>query len=77
MQARLQGEDLLLAVARWAAAHGGTFPEPDAFAAAVAPPPDPWGRPFRYARVTPTGPVRIWSVGPDGIDGTADDVGVP
>ena len=53
------------------------FPEPDAFAAAVAPPPDPWGRPFRYARVTPTGPVRIWSVGPDGIDGTADDVGVP
>ena len=37
-------------------------------------PNDPWGRPYVY--VAPAGPshCRILSVGPDGIQGTADDV---
>ena len=40
-------------------------------------PPDPWGRPYQY-----TAPGRhnadsfdVWSLGPDGADGTEDDIG--
>jgi len=37
---------------------------------------DPWGSPFRYASPGRDGrSFDIWSVGPDGVDGTADDVG--
>ena len=38
---------------------------------------DPWKRPFRYrypGKRVPTEP-EIWSLGADGIDGTADDIG--
>ena len=37
---------------------------------------DAWGRPMRYrcpGRHNPDG-YDLWSVGPDGIDGTADDI---
>lgn len=37
---------------------------------------DPWGNPFRYR--TPgqrsDRPFDVWSLGPDGVDGTADDI---
>lgn len=38
-------------------------------------PVDGWNRPIRYQRLpkSPAG-FRVWSVGPDGADGTADDV---
>jgi type II secretion system protein G len=37
---------------------------------------DPWGNPYRYASPGKNGRAfDIWSVGPDGKDGTADDVG--
>jgi len=37
---------------------------------------DPWGQPIRYASPGKNGRnYDIWSVGPDGIDGNADDVG--
>ncbi len=37
---------------------------------------DPWGRAFRYTYegVRNKGGYDLWSVGPDGIDGTADDI---
>ena len=38
---------------------------------------DPWGRPYRYRAPgthRPNG-YDLWSTGPDGKDGTADDVG--
>ena len=38
---------------------------------------DPWGNPYRYeypGRYEADGPD-IWSYGPDGIDGTEDDIG--
>jgi len=37
---------------------------------------DPWGQPYRYATAgLPTGiAARIWSIGPDGVTGSADDV---
>jgi general secretion pathway protein G len=34
---------------------------------------DPWGNPYQYALISPEQP-RIWSMGQDGTDGTADDV---
>ena len=38
---------------------------------------DPWGRDFRYEQlVTGDADFRIWSIGPDGIDGNDDDVEV-
>jgi hypothetical protein len=41
------------------------------------PPRDPWGRDFRYKQLASgDADFRIWSVGPDGIDGTADDIEV-
>ena len=36
-------------------------------------PADPWGNPYQYELVGPE-QVRIWSWGPDGADGTEDDV---
>jgi hypothetical protein len=35
--------------------------------------PDPWGRPYGYDRLSETA-YRVYSVGPDGVRGTADDV---
>ncbi len=40
-------------------------------------PPDPWGNPYQY---NPNGgrntdKADVWSLGPDGQDGTADDIG--
>jgi general secretion pathway protein G len=38
---------------------------------------DPWDRPYQYqypGKYNPTG-FDIWSLGPDGQDGTADDIG--
>jgi general secretion pathway protein G len=37
---------------------------------------DPWGRPYRYANPGSRnkGGVDLWSLGPDGQDGTSDDV---
>ena len=34
---------------------------------------DPWDNAYKYEQVSPT-QFRIWSMGPDMIDGTADDV---
>lgn len=40
---------------------------------------DPWGHPYHYAYPSthgqPTGKYDCWSLGLDGIDGTADDIG--
>jgi len=36
---------------------------------------DPWGHPYRYACTN--GIVRLWGLGADGIDGTADDIASP
>jgi general secretion pathway protein G len=38
---------------------------------------DPWGSPYHYACPGPHNPdsYDVWSSGPDGIDGTADDIG--
>jgi general secretion pathway protein G len=36
-------------------------------------PADPWGRPYQYELMGPE-QYRIWSWGPDGADGTEDDV---
>ena len=44
---------------------------------------DPWGQEFRYIRIqklSPTGPheeFKLWSVGPDGLGQTPDDIHVP
>ena len=37
---------------------------------------DAWRHPFRYARPSRDGrtPYEVWSVGPDGRSGTADDI---
>jgi general secretion pathway protein G len=36
---------------------------------------DPWGRAYRYERLSsPAADFRIWSCGPDGISGTDDDI---
>lgn len=37
---------------------------------------DPWGNPFRYRNPgkVPPRAFDIWSLGPDGVDGTADDI---
>ncbi len=39
-------------------------------------PMDPWGHPYRYRRpgTRDNAPFDVWSVGPDGRDGTEDDV---
>lgn len=39
-----------------------------------APPRDPWGRPYRYVCPGQHGAFDLFSVGPDGQEGTADDV---
>lgn len=36
-------------------------------------PPDPWDNPYQYQLVDAS-TYRIWSFGPDGIDGTEDDI---
>ncbi|MDR1817229.1 MAG: type II secretion system major pseudopilin GspG [Puniceicoccales bacterium] len=38
---------------------------------------DSWGNPYKYARPGTRGgkPYDLWSLGPDGQDGTADDIG--
>ncbi len=38
---------------------------------------DPWGQPYKYAYpgTKSKKPFDIWSVGKDGVDGTADDIG--
>ncbi len=35
---------------------------------------DPWGREYKYVSRSPYVRYRLWSVGPDGVDGTWDDV---
>lgn len=35
---------------------------------------DPWGNPYRYALAKNKKGYRIWSLGPDGKDGTEDDI---
>ena len=35
---------------------------------------DPWGRPFAYAVMASNAGVMVFSLGPDGIGGNADDV---
>jgi len=38
---------------------------------------DPWGRPYNYSSPGRYNPntYDVWSTGPDGVDGTADDIG--
>ena len=37
---------------------------------------DPWGNFYRYRTPSPHGkPFDVWSVGPDGLSGTVDDIG--
>jgi general secretion pathway protein G len=38
---------------------------------------DPWGKPYQYQRDGKNNPNKydLWSFGPDGTDGTADDIG--
>lgn len=36
-------------------------------------PADPWDNPYKYEQVSPT-QFKIWSMGPDMIDGTQDDI---
>ncbi len=36
-------------------------------------PPDPWGNPYQYELIDQD-TYRIWSMGPDGIDGSEDDI---
>ena len=38
-------------------------------------PPDPWGHPYLYRCTNDA--IRVWSAGPDGNDGTSDDVASP
>ena len=40
---------------------------------------DPWGNPYRYAVVAETNSAHrmLWSIGPDGTDGTEDDIYPP
>lgn len=40
-------------------------------------PPDPWGNPYRYLAPGKRSPdaFDVWSLGPDGVDGTEDDIG--
>lgn len=43
-------------------------------------PHDPWGRPFRYSLVATDGgelAPRLTSLGPDGVEGTDDDLAAP
>ena len=37
-------------------------------------PNDPWGQPFHYEYSKSEGHPKVWSLGPDGVDGTADDI---
>jgi general secretion pathway protein G len=41
----------------------------------TAPSKDPWGVEYRYVGLGPKD-YGIWSCGPDGIDGTDDDIGI-
>jgi general secretion pathway protein G len=52
--------------ARW----GGPYLENDV-------PPDPWGNPYQYACPGAHNPASydVWSLGPDGVSGTEDDIG--
>jgi len=61
---------------RWVTAHGRA-PETPAELEEVMPPDglDPWGRP--YVLDDEAGEVRIWSWGPDGVEGTDDDLCFP
>jgi general secretion pathway protein G len=41
-------------------------------------PKDPWGHPYQYeypSQKVTTGGYAVWSMGPDGMNGTADDIG--
>lgn len=46
---------------------------PEGYLDGQALPGDGWGRPLSY-RKGPDGEYKLWSVGPDGVNGTADDV---
>ncbi|MCI0343790.1 MAG: type II secretion system protein GspG [Planctomycetales bacterium] len=79
VRAQLEIEGMLEELARWAGERGGEFPPAEAPPEGAPDPArrsDPWGRPYRYERVAPRGPIRIWSVGGDGRDerGGGDDV---
>ena len=43
----------------------------------VSIPLDPWGHPYRYLEAGVHNPdsFDLWSAGPDGVDGTEDDIG--
>jgi len=65
LKALLERPDDAAAGSKW----GGPYLQQDL-------PADPWGRPYKYAyppRLN-RGKPDIWSVGPDGEDGTADDI---
>lgn len=55
----------------------GDLPNPDRWKGpyldAKEAPLDPWDQPFKYELVDADN-YRIWSLGPDGADGTADDI---
>lgn len=79
VRAQLQIDRAMEALARWAGDRAGVFPTPGELAEAAGaalPAADPWDRAWRYEREAPTGPVRLWSVGPDGVDarGEGDDL---
>jgi len=40
-------------------------------------PKDPWGNPYQYGSPGPYNPdsFDVWSLGPDGVNGTQDDIG--
>lgn len=38
-------------------------------------PVDPWGRPYQYLNPGKRGEIEVFSSGPDGLAGTADDIG--
>ncbi len=79
VRAQIEIEGMVEELARWAGERGGVFPPADRPPEDVPSPArrtDPWGRPYRYEVVAPKGPIRVWSLGPDGRDdrGGADDI---
>lgn len=81
VKSQLQIEKWCEQLAAHAAANQGVFPaNAGACQAALkldaAAFSDPWGRPYRYERESPTGPFRLWSAGANGRDerGGGDDI---
>ena len=80
VKAQLEIDLAMQHMARWAGDRGGVFPTQaqlaQATTGALDPAVDPWRRPYRYERVAPKGPVRLWSVEANGTDeqGLGDDI---